>query len=91
MEIVLLWLDDIDDLVISLMMTWERLRHRSLQIGFAAALALPAMTLSSAWTPLIPAVVVVASACVCFWGGGLFGAQLLNPRYEYSISRPSNA
>ena len=91
MEIVLLWLDDIDDLVYSMAMTWERLRHRSLQIGLVAALALPVMTQSSVWVPLVPVVALIASACVCFWGSAFFGARLLDPRYEYSISRTYNA
>lgn len=39
MEVLLLWLDELDDLVFGLALLWERLRHVVLQIGFAAALA----------------------------------------------------
>ncbi len=91
MEIVLLWLDDFDDFVVTLMVTWERLRYRSLQIGFVAAAALPVMTQSGMSTPLVPLAAAIASTAVCLWGGGLFGARLLNPRYEFSISHPTNA
>ena len=91
MEIVLQWLDEFDDFVFSLTMTWERLRHRSLQIGFFAALALPFMMQSGSWMPLVPVVAAISAASVCLWGGGLFGVRVLSPRYEYSISPASNA
>ncbi len=40
MEIVLQWLDDLEDLVFSIALAWERLRHGLLQTGLAAALSL---------------------------------------------------
>jgi hypothetical protein len=40
MEVVLLWLDDLDDVVFSAALLWGRLRRVLLQIGLAAALAL---------------------------------------------------
>ena len=91
MEIILLWLDEFDDLVFSVTMAWERLRHRSLQIGFLAALALPVMVQSGLWMPLVPVVYAISAAGVCVWGGSLFGARLLDPRFEYSVSPASNA
>jgi hypothetical protein len=39
MEVLLLWLDELDDLVFGLALLWERLRRVVLQIGFVAALA----------------------------------------------------
>ena len=36
MEVVLLWLDDLDDLLFSAALGWERLRRVVLQIGLAA-------------------------------------------------------
>jgi hypothetical protein len=38
-EVLLLWLDELDDLVFGLALLWEPLRRVVLQIGFAAALA----------------------------------------------------
>ena len=38
MEVVLLWLDELDDFVFGLALLWERLRRIVLQIGFGAAL-----------------------------------------------------
>ena len=38
MEIVLLWLDELDDLVYGLALLWEPLRRIVLHIGFGAAL-----------------------------------------------------
>jgi hypothetical protein len=42
MEIVLLWLDDLDDAVFTVVLAWERLRRRCLQLGAASAAALAA-------------------------------------------------
>jgi hypothetical protein len=39
MEVLLLWLDELDDLVFGLALLWEPLRRVVLQIGFVAALA----------------------------------------------------
>jgi hypothetical protein len=38
-EVLLLWLDELDDLVFGLALLWEPLRRVVLQIGFVAALA----------------------------------------------------
>ena len=40
MEVVLLWLDDLDDALFSVALAWERLRRVVLQVGLASALAL---------------------------------------------------
>ncbi|HEY7670873.1 MAG TPA: hypothetical protein VIC71_01555 [Gammaproteobacteria bacterium] len=40
MEVLLLWLDELDDLVFGIALLWEPLRRIVLQIGFAAALGL---------------------------------------------------
>ena len=38
MEFILLWLDELDDLVFGLALLWEQLRRIVLRIGFGAAL-----------------------------------------------------
>ena len=47
MEVVLLWLDDLDDALFSAALAWERLRRVVLQIGLAAAFALAGSELSA--------------------------------------------
>jgi hypothetical protein len=67
MEVVLLWLDELDDLVFSCALLAEPLRKISLDVGFAASLSLVACETSSvalAWaTPLAG----VAAAGVSVW------------------------
>ena len=40
MEVILLWLDELDDFVFGLALLWEPLRRVVLQIGFGAALVI---------------------------------------------------
>ncbi len=40
MEFLLLWLDDLDDLLFAFLHSWERLRQYCLAVSLAAALAL---------------------------------------------------
>ena len=67
MEVVLLWLDDLDDMVFSLALKWEQLRRSVLRVGFVAALALATCELSLIATELTPALSVVAAASVAAW------------------------
>jgi len=79
MEVVLLWLDDLDDLVFTLALGWEHLRRLCLKIGLLSALGLAACELSAGanlaagaihWTlPLAR----LALACVGLW---LFSATI---------------
>ena len=67
MEIVLLWLDDLDDLVFCGALAWEPLRRLCLQIGLTASLTLAACELSAsagAWAPQLAA---VAASSVSIW------------------------
>ena len=67
MEIVLLWLDDLDDLVFSGALAWEPLRRLCLQIGLAASLTLAVCELSAyagAWAPQLAG---VAASSVGIW------------------------
>ena len=67
MEIVLLWLDDLDDLVFSLALKWEQLRRSVLRVGLVAALAVATCESSLIATELTPALSVVAAASVTAW------------------------
>jgi hypothetical protein len=67
MEVVLLWLDDLDDVVFTLALKWEQLRRSVLKVGFVAALAVAACELSLMATELTPALSVVAGASVAAW------------------------
>lgn len=77
MEVVLLWLDDIDDLVFVVSFAWERIRQLCLATGLLAALTLLGCELAatadlsdaaSAWTPRLA---VVAVASVGVWAASL--------------------
>jgi hypothetical protein len=73
MEVVLLWLDDLDDMLFSAALVWERLRRILLQVGLAAAFALAASELSSVATQWWLTLSGVAAASVAAW---LLGATL---------------
>jgi hypothetical protein len=73
MEVVLLWLDDVDDVLFSVALVWERLRRVVLQIGLAASLALAGSDLSQVALQWAPAFSGVAAGSVSAW---LLGAGL---------------
>jgi hypothetical protein len=73
MEVVLLWLDDLDDMLFSVALIWERLRRVVLQIGLAAAFALAGSELAAIATQWWAAFSIVAAASVAAW---LLGAGL---------------
>lgn len=73
MEVVLLWLDDLDDVLFTAALAWERLRRVVLQIGLAAAFALAGSELSATATQWWAAFTGVAGASVGAW---LLGATL---------------
>jgi len=76
MEVVLLWLDDLDDAVFSVALTWERLRRGVLQIGLASAIFLAAAELSAVATAWSPAFSAVAAASVMTWLVGTLARAL---------------
>jgi hypothetical protein len=53
MEVVLLWLDELDDLFFSLILVWERARHCCLALSLIAAI-LPHVELIASFSPLLP-------------------------------------
>ena len=67
MEVVLLWLDDLDDVLFSAALLWERLRRVVLQIGLAAALALAGSELAAVATQWAMAFSGIAAASVAAW------------------------
>jgi hypothetical protein len=73
MEVVLLWLDDLDDVLFSAALVWERLRRIVLQIGLAASFALAGSEQTPIPTHWAAVFCAVAAASVGAW---LLGAAL---------------
>ena len=67
MEVVLQWLDDLDDLVFGLALLWEPLRRRVLLIGLAAALLLGAAPIGPILRLSDAALAVTALGSVLLW------------------------
>lgn len=67
MEVVLLWLDDLDDALFCVALAWERLRRGILKIGLASAIIVAAFELSAIATAWTPAFSGVAAASVVAW------------------------
>ena len=86
MEIVLLWLDDLDDLLFSAALVWERLRRGLLQVGLAASFALAATEVAAVATQWAPLLCTVAAATVGVW---LLGAAARTYYYRARVSFPA--
>jgi hypothetical protein len=67
MEVVLLWLDDLDDALFCVALAWERLRRLVLQVGLASALLVAAAELAATATAWTPAFSYVAVSSVVAW------------------------
>ena len=67
MEVVLLWLDDLDDALFGEAHAWERLRRFVLQLGLASALDVAAIELAATATAWTPAFSYVAASSVVAW------------------------
>ncbi len=92
MEVVLQWLDELEDLVFSVILTWERLRVRCLETGFAAALILLAVEMAEVRTPWAATLAGAALGSVAFWFTGLIAAWLPSLRRDSDpVSSQSNA
>jgi hypothetical protein len=70
MEIVLLWLDDLDDLVFYGAGLWTPLRRFCLQVGLAASVSLLASELSAATAHWAPTLAAIAAWAVIVWFAG---------------------
>jgi len=91
-EVVLQWLDEFEDLVFSVILTWERLRVRCLEIGFAAALILLAVEMAEVRTPWAAALAGAALGSVAFWFAALIAAWFPSLRRDSNpVSNQSNA
>jgi hypothetical protein len=88
MEVVLLWLDDLDDALFSAALLWERLRRGVLKLGLAAALALAGSELSAIATQWWPAFSGIAAASVGAWA---LGATLRALYYRRADGAPTAA
>jgi len=76
MEIMLQWLDDLEDLFFALPLLWERLRLPLLNIGLLAAGALHATNFWSMASWWAPACAAIAATIAAGWFVALVGAQL---------------
>lgn len=76
MEIILLWLDDLDDLVFAVVHAVERLRWPCLEIGFASACGLVVVSYSEILVSWTPALFWTALASVMFWVAALAAREL---------------
>lgn len=83
MEIVLLWLDDLDDLVFSGASAWETLRRLCLQIGLAAALTLAVCELLASAAAWAPGLAGVAASSVTVWAAGTLCVLVHRLEIEY--------
>lgn len=88
MEVVLLWFDDLDDVLFSAALAWERLRLIVLQIGLVAAVALAGSELAAIATQWWLAFTGIAAASVSTW---LLGAALRAAYYRGANESPSAA
>jgi hypothetical protein len=70
MEIMLLWLDELDDVVFVITAFWERTRALCLQIGLLASVALAACELTAEAARWSPALAGVACSSVVAWSIG---------------------
>jgi hypothetical protein len=70
MEVVLLWLDDLVDLLFCVALGWERLRRLCLQIGLAAAFALVAAEGSMSASEWGPTLAGCAGTSIAIWSLG---------------------
>lgn len=87
MEVVLLWLDDLDDVFFTLALEWERLRRLVLKVGLAASFGVAASDLSALAAEWAPAFFYVAATSVGAW----FLAAILRALYYADSDRVSTA
>ena len=76
MEIILLWLDDLDDLVFAILHAVERLRWPCLEIGSASAGGLVVVNFVDILVSWAPALFWTAFASVILWAVALIAREL---------------
>ena len=76
MEIILQWIDDVEDSVIAVAFVWQRSRRRYLRLGLFAALILQ---MTASWAiplPYVLGLAAVSAVSVGTWSIGLLGDLL---------------
>jgi hypothetical protein len=76
MEVVLLWLDDLDDALFCVALAWERVRRGVLKVGLTSAVFLAAAELSAVATAWSPTFSLVAAGSVAAWLVGTLARAL---------------
>jgi hypothetical protein len=85
MEIVLQWLDELDDVVFATVSSWESLRRLSLQAGLASTLALAGCEHASAALEWIPFFGGVAATSIALWFAGAAASLLRRARGGFAV------
>jgi hypothetical protein len=70
MELLLQWLDDLDDLLLTAAASWEHLRRWCLAAGLIAALGLAGMGRQQTLAGTAVVLAIVAGTCVAVWLAG---------------------
>jgi len=91
MEVVLLWLDDLDDLLFTAALVWESLRRALLKIGLGAACALGVCELSAMAVHWVPVFNGVAVASVAAWLSAAYCAPTIAEfgRLPFRLKKPA--
>ena len=76
MEIMLQWLDDLEDMIFAVPLLWERLRLPFLNVGLIAAGGLHAEAFWSVASWWVPACAAIAATIALGWFIALVGAQV---------------
>ena len=88
MEIILLWLDELDDLVFVITAFWERTRALCLQVGLLASVALAGCELTIEAARWSPALASVACSSVVVWSAGaMLTALVRRVRLKPALAR----
>ena len=69
-------LDDLDDLIVAIPLTWERLRRLCLQIGLIAALGFAAVEISRIAAAWAPGLAATAAVSVGIWLIGILAGEM---------------
>jgi len=86
MEVVLLWLDDLDDLVFSAALAFERLRGVLLKVGLAASYGVVAAELSIVAMQWAPTMAAIAATSVGAWLIGAMSHALYHRHNKASVT-----
>ena len=88
MEIMVLWLDELDDVVFVITTFWERTRALCLQVGLLASVALAGCELTVEAARWSPALASVAFSSVVVWStGALLTALVRRLRLNPALAR----